>query len=86
MNKKLADLVPKDPKTGLALPDYIGYTALVDGGTEGFMGQARLIIPFKTACYECTLNTMTATNAVPMCTIAAKPRQPAHCILHASEI
>jgi hypothetical protein len=38
VNKKLADLVPKDPKTGLALPDYIGYTALIDGGTEGFMG------------------------------------------------
>ena len=74
VNDKVHAMVAKDETTGLAREDSVGYQCIIDGGTEGFMGQARLIIPYKTACYECTLNTMTASNAVPMCTIAAIPR------------
>jgi len=86
VNKKVCDMVPKHPKTGLAKPDYIGYQCIVDGGTEGLLGQSRLIIPFKTACYECSLSTMTKETTVPMCTIAAIPRQPSHCILYAMKV
>ena len=53
---------------------------LVDGGTEGFKGQARVIFPSMTSCIECQLDMHAPRAAVPLCTIASIPRQPEHCV------
>lgn len=53
---------------------------LIDGGTEGFKGQARVVIPGMTSCIECQLDMHAPRAAVPLCTIASIPRQPEHCV------
>lgn len=53
---------------------------LVDGGTEGFKGQSRVVIPTMTSCIECQLDMHAPRAAVPLCTLASIPRQPEHCV------
>lgn len=60
--------------------DADGIKPLVDGGTEGFKGQARVVFPTMTSCIECQLDMHAPRAAVPLCTIASIPRQPEHCI------
>ncbi|KAH0608888.1 uncharacterized protein H6S33_001116 [Morchella sextelata] len=76
INATLVDMV--DPENQESLKP------LIDGGTEGFKGQSRVILPTLSSCYECSLDMLTPRAAVPMCTLASIPRQPAHCIEWAS--
>lgn len=69
---------------GQVIPETMHY--LIDGGTEGFNGQARVISPYKSACYECTLDQLPKQVQYQMCTIASTPRLPEHCIAYAYEV
>lgn len=72
INAMLVDMVDMDN------PDSL--KPLIDGGTEGFKGQSRVIFPTMTSCIECQLDMHAPRAAVPLCTLATIPRQPQHCI------
>ncbi|KAF2146870.1 uncharacterized protein K452DRAFT_323927 [Aplosporella prunicola CBS 121167] len=72
INAMLVGMVDEDS------PDSL--KPLIDGGTEGFKGQARVVLPTMTSCIECQLDMHAPRAAVPLCTLATIPRQPQHCI------
>lgn len=77
MNSMLIGLLQYDEKEQLVMSSII---PMVDGGTEGFKGNARVVMPGISACVECTLDLYPPQVNYPMCTIAHTPRLPAHCV------
>lgn len=71
---------------GLVDDDLNFFIPMVDGGTEGFRGQARVILPSLTLCFECSLDMISPKTTYPVCTIANTPRLPEHCIEWASQL
>lgn len=77
INAMLVDMVDDTPES---------VKPLIDGGTEGFMGQAKVIFPTFTSCYECALDMFGKQVTYPLCTIANTPRVAEHCIEWASVV
>lgn len=78
INNKLVQLVDPD--------DFGSLKPFIDGGTEGFKGQVKVVFPTISACYECSLDTLSDTKTYPLCTIATNPRLPEHCVEYASTV
>lgn len=77
LNQTLFGFLEPSPD-GLGLCNII---PMVDGGTEGFKGNFRVIIPsYNNPCVECNLDLYPPQETYPLCTLTQRPRLPEHCI------
>lgn len=83
LNGMLVSLLEYDDKKQLNPASVIPF---VDGGTEGFKGNARVILPGMMPCVDCTLDLYPPQVTYPLCTIAHTPRLPEHCVEYAKII
>lgn len=82
LNAAIYSLVEYHAESKNPIPTSI--KPLFDGGTEGFRGQCRTIVPSMTSCFECSVEMFPSTTAsYPLCTLVDSPRLPEHCIEYA---
>eukprot|EP01129_Flabellula_baltica_P013963 TRINITY_DN6592_c0_g1_i1.p1 TRINITY_DN6592_c0_g1~~TRINITY_DN6592_c0_g1_i1.p1 ORF type:complete len:436 (+),score=110.57 TRINITY_DN6592_c0_g1_i1:3-1310(+) len=83
LNATILNMAYEDEENpGQIDPDSI--IPIIDGGTEGWKGQSRVIVPHMTPCFECLLDLFPKDPLnFQFCTIAHTPRQPEHCIQNA---
>ena len=77
INSTLVNLLAEDEDGNVDLDTVV---PMIDAGTEGFRGHTRVIFPGVTSCLECTIELFPPTEKVALCTVAATPRNAAHCI------
>ena len=77
LNYTLDKLVDYEEDGSVIQSSIIPY---IEGGTEGFLGHARVVIPKFTPCFECVMDLFPPARNFPLCTIANTPRLPEHCI------
>jgi len=88
MNEKIYQLASKKVNPdGKESEEWDDNTRIpfIDGGTEGFLGNARFIYPHKTPCFDCIDLFPAQAHVYQMCTIVNTPRQPEHCIAWAKD-
>jgi ubiquitin-activating enzyme E1 C len=88
MNEKIYSLASKRiGPDGRELEDWDDNTRIpfIDGGTEGFLGNARFIYPHRTPCFDCVDLFPAQQHVYPMCTIVNTPRLPEHCVAWAKD-
>lgn len=77
INSIMVELLRYDEEGNL---DHTSVIPIIDGGTEGLKGNARVILPGITACLECNLDLYPPPVNYPLCTIANTPRLPEHTV------
>jgi len=87
LNQKLVQLSAlKDADAEVKEWDPVTSICCINGGTEGWKGETRVIQPHFTPCFECLVDLFPKEPFnFPMCTYAHTPRQPEHCIVYAME-
>eukprot|EP01054_Gregarina_sp_Poly1_P000906 Gregarina_sp_Poly_1__905@NODE_1217_length_4752_cov_23_215795_g680_i3_p2_GENE_NODE_1217_length_4752_cov_23_215795_g680_i3NODE_1217_length_4752_cov_23_215795_g680_i3_p2_ORF_typecomplete_len382_score36_33ThiF/PF00899_21/3_4e45UAE_UbL/PF14732_6/0_00022E2_bind/PF08825_10/0_00023_NODE_1217_length_4752_cov_23_215795_g680_i32091354 len=85
LNGALCQLIQanRNAETGNLEVDPSSVIPLVDGGTEGFFGHCRLIIPGSSSCFECSLDAFPPQENFALCTLVDQPRLAEHCIEYA---
>lgn len=83
LNATLARLVETEEDGTVIQSSVVPY---LEGGTEGFLGHARVVIPRFTPCFECIIDFFPPAKNFPLCTIANTPRLPEHCIEYANVV